>query len=333
MSSANVLTSPWDGVIYDDPELSQVRSGQWLDGQDFPPLAWMVPSLIPEGAGLLVGAPKLGKSWLALSMCLQVADGGTVLGACPVDPRPVLYLAMEDGNRRLQDRARKLMHGRDIPEAFEYVTRLEYMQNAYKLIAAWLHQHPNGFVVCDTLQKVRPPQTGRNVYAEDYDAMGNLKQLVDIHPGSGLLAVHHTNKARGGDFMDATSGSNGINGAADYTALLTRARNQGDGLLQLTGRDVIEAEYALKFDSGRWNAVGNDLAIAADAARADRDKGNLSEDMMTVLEYVRTNGTVTPSQVAEFMGWTPNQAGIYLRRLVEKGKLIKTERGKYAAPA
>lgn len=330
MLALPVLWAKEKGSIYVDPKLATIRSGKWLDAQEFPPLQWMVPGLIPEGMGLLVGAPKLGKSWLALSICLQVAAGGVVLEACIVEPRPVLYLAMEDGNRRLQDRARKLLGGAPLPQQFEFAIYIEHTAN--DVIGAWLEQHPHGLVVCDTLQKVRPKRKNdKDVYGEDYDAVGDLKQLVDVHPGSGLLAVHHTNKARGGDFMDATSGSNGINGAADYTALLTRARNQGDGLLQLTGRDVIEAEYALKFNEGRWMAVGHDLGIAADAAKADRDRGQLGDESMKILDYVRTERPegATRKQVAEALGIEPSKAGTYLKRLFDSGKLSKAGRGLY----
>ena len=55
-----------------------------------------------------IGGPKIGKSWLAFSVALAVASGGYALGGVTVgEPRPVLLLALEDGDRRLQDRIRK----------------------------------------------------------------------------------------------------------------------------------------------------------------------------------------------------------------------------------
>ena len=48
--------------------LAGVRDGAWLDVQDFPPLRWAVPGLIPEGLTLLVGPPKAGKSWLLANL-------------------------------------------------------------------------------------------------------------------------------------------------------------------------------------------------------------------------------------------------------------------------
>ena len=60
--------------------LAGLRSGSWLDAQVFPPLRYAVPGLIPEGLSLLVGAPKIGKSWLELAISIAVASGGYALG-------------------------------------------------------------------------------------------------------------------------------------------------------------------------------------------------------------------------------------------------------------
>src|SRR5699024_1661341 len=85
----------------------RLRPGDWLDAQVFPPLGYAVPGIIPEGFGLLAAPPKAGKSWFALGVLLDVARGARTLGGVDTGPaRPVLYMALEDGDRRLQGRAR-----------------------------------------------------------------------------------------------------------------------------------------------------------------------------------------------------------------------------------
>jgi RecA-family ATPase len=74
-----------------------------LDDTDISPLSRAVAGLLPEGFGILSAAPKVGKSWLVLSLGLAVAIGTPFLGV-PVAQRPGLYLALEDGKRRLQER-------------------------------------------------------------------------------------------------------------------------------------------------------------------------------------------------------------------------------------
>ena len=58
-----------------------------------------------------MGPPKLGKSWFALDIVVAVAAGGKALGHIDVEPGYVLYLALEDPPRRMQDRTRKVLAG------------------------------------------------------------------------------------------------------------------------------------------------------------------------------------------------------------------------------
>ena len=60
---------------------------------EYPEPKWAVPKLIPEGLTLLVGRPKMGKSWLALSLALEVASGGRALGSIPVKQGKAVYFA------------------------------------------------------------------------------------------------------------------------------------------------------------------------------------------------------------------------------------------------
>ena len=46
-----------------------------LQNRTYEPTPFLVDELIPEGLHILAGAPKIGKSWLALWLCLCVAQG------------------------------------------------------------------------------------------------------------------------------------------------------------------------------------------------------------------------------------------------------------------
>ncbi|HUZ26067.1 MAG TPA: AAA family ATPase [Streptosporangiaceae bacterium] len=128
---------------------------------------------LPEGrhsSTLVIGAPKIGKSWLVLSLLLAAASGGLALGHIAAgEPRPVLYLALEDSDRRMQDRCQKLLgDGSQIPALFSYQTRLE-SGLVVDTIRAWLRRTPaTGLVVIDTLGKVMPPaMQGESAYQRD----------------------------------------------------------------------------------------------------------------------------------------------------------------------
>ena len=83
---------------------------------EYPDPKWAVPNMIPEGLTLLVGRPKMGKSWLSLSLAIEVASGGRALGSIPVKQGKVVYFALEDNERRLQARCASLIDDRAIEE-------------------------------------------------------------------------------------------------------------------------------------------------------------------------------------------------------------------------
>ncbi|MGY4642807.1 AAA family ATPase [Cellulomonas sp. URHB0016] len=311
----------------------QIRSGAWLDEQTFPALSWAVPGIIPEGFGLFTGPPKVGKSWATLDIVLAVAAGGDALGSVPVgDPRPVLLLALEDGDRRLQSRCRKLLGTEPIPNLLDYATNAT-PGDIIPLIEGWLDEHPDTrpLVVLDTLGKVSPPaQPGESAYARDYRIGGALKRLTDAHPGAALLVVHHVRKATSDDWMDSTSGTNGLNGAADFTVSLSRSRNDTDGVLRVTGRDVPEGEYALTVSDGSWRIQGSSLADAALAAQQAKATEGLSDRSADIIEFVgRHPDGVGPSAVAEAVGITAKAASTYLGRLVGSDRIRNPSRGLY----
>ena len=63
------------------------------------PMACLVDGLLTPGLYILGGSPKVGKSWMALQLCLAV---------CATRKSEVLYLALEDGPQRLHSRALRL---------------------------------------------------------------------------------------------------------------------------------------------------------------------------------------------------------------------------------
>jgi hypothetical protein len=317
--------------------LAGLRNGAWLARQTFPPLQYAVPGVIPEGSTLLIGAPKIGKSWLVLACGLAIASGGVALSGIKTDPpRPVLYLALEDSDRRLQDRCRQLLDDGTIPEKLDYLTRVE-PGRIIPTVADWLRQH-NGdrpAVIVDTLGKVMPPAIqGESAYQRDYRIGSELKALADACPGSSLLVNHHERKAASSDFIDSVSGTHGLAGAADTIILLTRDRTDSNGLLQVTGRDIPEGEYALSFTAGVWGLDGDGLDDAASTARVRRAAAGLSGRSIEVITYAERHPEgVRAAQVAVQLGISEHTARTYLARLADGGHLAKQGRGLYTPVA
>lgn len=311
--------------------LTGMVNGIWLDAQTFPPLEWAVEGIVPEGFGLLVAPPKAGKSWMVAGIGLACAAGGYAFGKIPVGQRPVLYLALEDGHRRLQARFRTLTERAPIPGIDVIVTARTF--EIVGIIAEYLHLHSGArpLVILDTLGKVKPPRRpGDDPYQSDYAIGGRLKEMIDTEPGATLLCVHHTRKAESVDFVDLVSGTQGIAGAADFVLLLSRKRHEDTATLAVTGRDVPEAEYALTTAAGRWILDGNDLAEAAATARTRREFGDLGDRSIDALAFVNARPMGTrPAELADHLGIDADTAGRYLRRLAAAGRIGRRSRGTY----
>lgn len=302
-----------------------------LMAQTFPPLQYVIDGIVPEGLTLLVAPPKTGKSWLVLDVADAISKGATVLGGIRTGkPRPVLYLALEDGARRLQDRLVKI--GATQPaELLEFVIKLE--DDVLPTINGWVSDHADDspVVILDTLGKVMPPSvTGETDYQRDYRVGGSLKAITDDFPGAAVIVVHHTRKAVSEDFLDAVSGTQGLAGAADSIVVLRRERAGVDGSLSVTSRDAAEGEYAAKFEDLRWRLAGSTLREASEALQQRKVTSGLEQRSADLVAYVNEHPEgVRAADVEELLDVSNKDAGTYLRRAFEAGRIEKLSRGLY----
>jgi hypothetical protein len=165
--------------------------------------------------------------------------------------------------------------------------------------------------------------------------------VADSHEGSAVIVVHHTKKAESDDWMDGTSGTQGINGAADYTVGLARRRGDNEGIIRVVGRDTIDGEYAVRFDAGSWILDGGTLVEASSKALQRSQADRLGSHQQAILKYVNDHPEgVTSTLTAEYMTkvfgdggeWTnqsSKKAGTYLARLADAEKITRIKQGLY----
>lgn len=179
----------------------------------YEPITFLVDDLLPQGLHLLAGAPKIGKSWLALWLCLRMARGEP-LWNFPTHPCEVLYLCLEDSFQRIQSRLFDLTE--DAPPTLHFAVMAEQLHSGLvEQIEQFLQEHTaTGLVVIDTLQRIRTMSNDANPYANDYRDIGVLKALADQHCIAVLL-IHHLRKLGDDDPMNMISGTTGLSGATD----------------------------------------------------------------------------------------------------------------------
>ena len=199
----------------------------------------VIDGLLYPGTYLFVGAPKVGKSFLMAQIAYHISTG-LPLWNYSVHGGTVLYLALEDDYRRLQERLYR-MFGVEGTDTLHFAT-------CAKQLGAGLYEQLNRF---DTLQKIREASGDRYSYASDYEMIGQLKHFAD-QTGIALLLVHHTRKQQADDKFDMISGTNGLLGAADGAFVLQKEKRTGNtAVLEVSGRDQPEQRLILKKDMER----------------------------------------------------------------------------------
>lgn len=269
------------------PMLSTVSAVD-LQQQSIPPIKWVMQDLIPAGLTVLASPPKLGKSWLAMALCLATAAGGRVL-AHRCYQSGTLYLALEDSERRLKSRLEKLLNGRPAPPGFDFATMAPTLSTGLiDVLEGYIKQHPNtALIVIDTLQKIRDVGGGKDIYGKDYSDVGALKRFADAH-NIALVLIHHLRKAGDdGDPFARISGTNGISGAADTMLVLAKERRSDDtATLSITGRDVEMQDLVLKFNKSTclWENLGDADDFAEQQARREYQESPIVKTIVKLLE-------------------------------------------------
>ena len=296
-----------------------------LDAMDFVPLAYVVPSILPEGLALLAGKPKFGKSFMAMGLSIAVASGGKALGSIQCEARNVLYCALEDSNRSLKSRLHKMLpYGDDLPVRLHFETVAPRMDDG--LIAKleqWLDDHPGpALITLDVWRAIKPLATGRgSAYDEDSIGAAPLLELTKRRPGVCILILHHTRKMEAEDPFDTISGTNGLTGVPD--TLMVLAKHGEVAKLSARGREFEEYEKALNRDrsTGGWTMIGEASLIGKTSERqAIIDTLRLADEPMTAQE------------VSDLIDEPYANVRKRLARMARAGEIGKASRGRYVYP-
>lgn len=256
ISNRDVNFNPFDEFFKKiDPSYMKTVTMQELYQDIYSKKPPVIEGLLYQGTYLFVGSPKIGKSFFMAQLAYHVSTG-TPLWDYPVKKGTVLYLALEDDYRRLQERMYR-MFGTDSTENLYFSVSSKLLGNGLTdQLSGFIREHPDTtLVIIDTLQKTREVDSDSYSYAKDYEIINQLKQFSDSW-GICLLLVHHTRKQKSSDNFDMISGTNGLLGCADGAFMLYKeTRTSNKATLEISGRDQQDQKIHLIRDEEKlcWN--------------------------------------------------------------------------------
>ena len=234
-----------------DPAYLPTVSMQDLYENVYPSRAPVIDGLLYAGTYLFVGAPKVGKSFLMAQLAYHVSTGLPLWGHA-VQQGTVLYLALEDDHRRLQERLYRMFGTEGTGNLHFAIYAKQLGGGLEEQLKKFVQEHPDTrLIIIDTLQKVREAGGDKYSYGGDYEVIDKLKTFTD-QTGLCLLLVHHTRKQQADDKFDMISGTNGLLGAADGAFLLQKEKRTDRGaILEVSGRDQQDQRFYLTRDMDR----------------------------------------------------------------------------------
>ena len=298
-----------------------VKSFDELAEKDFEQIDPLIDHFLPGvGVFLFCGSSKIGKSWLALDIGIHLGSGEKFWGY-DVRQTEVLYLCLEDGERRLQDRMLSI--------ADEYRKSVHYCTEAMTIDTNLIQQleeqltvYPGiGLIIIDTLAAVRGELTAyhNNAYLADYGVIRSLHDF-SLKNNITILVIHHVRKMKSSDPFDDISGTNGLFGSADGAFIFLK-EDDSDDIVKLHSRcrDMEDRVLTIRFNSTtcRWELV-DEGAPWEDAFKTD-------PDLKKVIEHVKEQGMFIglASELCELLQLSKKPQSISGKLYNRRGQLKK----------
>lgn len=215
--------------------------------------------LLVEGTCILSAKPKLGKSWLALALCLAVTTGEDFLGY-KTKKCSALYLDLETSESIQKKRVNKMLNGRPCPNNFYLETETNALEHGFiEQIEAYLEEDPNiGVVVVDVFQIIRSPAKNfkESEYDHAYRDITPLNMLAQKHHISIILVCHDRKAVDPDDPFSNILGSTGLQGAASQMMVMFRKRKDDPIHISVKGKTIDGLiDFNVKLDNAEWSIV------------------------------------------------------------------------------
>ena len=266
-----------------------------LDKMEIPPIKWLVDKILPVGLSMISAPAKYFKSYMMLDLCIQICTGGRFLGF-DCEKHGCLYVDLESTKRRPKARINQILgKNAEKPSNLYIITGDQNIgtleDNFLKNIEHQLEKHPDiKFIVIDVYQLIKSPKSkgSKTSYEKDYEDLRPLKMFADKHD-LGMKLVHHNTKMESKDEFNNISGSMGVLGSLDCAWVLSReSRQTNDGTLHITGRDLPNQDYKIRFnkDNYCWEYIGTAEDIEQQRQQQAYEESPIT---MTIVKLLKLN--------------------------------------------
>lgn len=293
------------------------------------PVRWVIPRVIPADMVTgIYGAPGSGKSYVALTLALELARAGYWDGLGIPNPFHVLYIAGErpsDARDRLAGWQKH--HGREIPPGF-YLWPYGYPQlstpGIWKPLSEFMNLLGCKVLIIDTFARLTLG-IDENSSKETGQIMENLERLAQATDGGAVIFVHHSGKdtdrgMRGSSaILGAVSSAVSVAGSEGYIKVAVKKSNVGT-----TDTATSFRLQTVELEPDPLSQVLNSTAVLLPGERPP----TASEDLDAVLEILRNafNGDASKRELVEAFTelhreTSPQSMGRWLKTLQEDGQV------------
>lgn len=294
----------------------------------FSPPKFTVRNLIAPGATILIGAPKVGKSFWLLNLVLSVASGRQAFGHFDTRQTGVLYLYLEGGGAR-SIQSRIVSQQDEVDERLPIMFALEwdgFDEGGVAKLDSWLEEHSDvGLVVVDTLAAFRGGGTAdRNPWKADYKVLSELSALGHKHDCA-IVVAHHDKKGEESDFVDSMSGTKGLSAACDGIIKLDRERNTVEGKMRFVGRELADGFWNVEYEDLTWKVVdAPPLKKGAETLKAILDfVGTRHVKITEIIEALTQDGTYKAGAIRQC---------VHRAKKARHPRLMQDDDGRYFQP-
>lgn len=301
---------------------SNIKSGDEILDFEYPEPVWVINNILPSGLTIMAGRPKIGKSWIGMQIAFSTGQGG-IFFEQKVEVGKVLYLALEDNERRIQDRMRKQQWTKKAAKNTSWITMEYFRKNIGPL-----HRNNNAdklydivkngdykLVVIDTLSRAF---MGLKKIEDSQEVTAALSPLQEtaITKNFSILIIDHHNKATSTNAI--LNPIDDILGSTAKAAVLDTAigiyKDRGIYRFMAEGREVEKIDLTIEFDNhtGCWQSKGKTLPPMTEVER-------------TLYEIICTAGKLSFSEIHEQTGMNKGNLSSRLTHMASQLNIIHKE--------